>query len=113
MTDQPQGPLRPAGDLAWRQPGKTSCPSCGATQDAFSYPRRQVDDPRQPRTGDYAVCTTCAVVNIIVVSPALGSVTLREATTEELAEFSRHRKNTDVVRALHLVDIDRRRPRER
>lgn len=105
MTDPPRGPLRPAGDAVWRQPGRMSCPACGHNPDALGS--LQGPHARAPRTGDYSVCIKCGEVTVIEVHPLLGA-TLREASLTELAEFSRNREAAETVRAVHRSNRGRK-----
>jgi hypothetical protein len=72
------------------------CPACGTPCDAAGVTG---DIAPTPTDGDYSICFRCGEVNIYVIGPF--GVSIREATTAELAEFARHPDNTRTVRALH------------
>src|SRR5881394_3570008 len=74
------------------------CPSCGSRINATTLPGHG-PMPRPPDDGDYAVCFCCGDVGVYMVGP-LG-VTIREATTVEVAEFAANPANTELVRTLH------------
>lgn len=95
------GPLRPVDSSTWRQPGRMACPACRYAPDALGHHEDNPADPRAPQTGDFSICFKCGEVAVIDVHPLLGA-TLREATGEELAEFSTNPDNTAAVRRLHL-----------
>lgn len=106
MTEPARGPLRPAGEAVWRQPGRMDCPACHYNPDALGS-LKDTPQARAPQTGDYSICVNCGEVTVIEVHPLLGA-TLREATTAELAEFSRNRDATRLVRAVHQVGRSKR-----
>lgn len=101
------GPFRPQPDrpdILRHQ--ALSCLACGGKQDAAGTP--DGSPASQPTDGDWAVCFRCGEVAVYAVGPF--GVALREATTEELAEFSADPANGKLVRDLHQFWASR--PRE-
>jgi rubredoxin len=92
----PIGPLHRATEDTWRHRNRLSCPACGYQFDAASS---QADEARAPADGDFSVCFACGEVMVFAAS-AFG-LAVREASTEELAEFSRSPENVETVRSIH------------
>lgn len=98
---RPIGPIR-------RQPDDPSvlrhralpCPACGYQSDALGDPTAPAGTTlNEPADGDYTICFNCGQVFVFSVT-AFGTA-LREPTLAELAEFSRSKHNTRIVRRLH------------